>query len=100
MPLCSHMHIRNSASVKLIGACPWLAQGPPYGGRQQINNRIVFGIPMVASYGAGEDHPTENHQLEPDIRVPDEYNKILNGEDQQIEAAVKEMLNTPARAGQ
>jgi tricorn protease len=48
---------------------------------------------MIATYGGGETHATENHQLEPDIRVPDEYNKILNGEDQQLEAAVKEMLS-------
>ncbi len=31
-------------------------------------------------------------QLEPDIKVQNDYNAILNGEDQQIEAAVKEML--------
>jgi hypothetical protein len=47
---------------------------------------------MVSSYGAGEDHPTENHLLEPDIRVPNEYDKVLKGEDQQLEAAVIEML--------
>ena len=37
---------------------------------------------------------TQNHQLEPDIRVNNDYNKVLNGEDQQLEAAVKEMLKT------
>jgi C-terminal processing protease CtpA/Prc len=63
----------------------------------QINPRIVFGIPMVASYGAGEDHPTENHELEPDIRINDDYNRILAGEDQQIEAAVKELLKGGAQ---
>ena len=84
---------------KLIGM-PVAGTGTAVWWEAQINPRIVFGIPMVASYGAGEDHPTENHLLEPDIRVPDDYNKVLTGEDQQIEAAVKEMLNTPARAGQ
>ena len=78
---------------KLIGM-PVAGTGTAVWWETQINNRIVFGIPMVASYGAGEDHPTENHQLEPDIRVPNEYNKMLGGEDQQIEAAVKEMLST------
>ena len=39
-----------------------------------------------------QTHATENHELEPDIRVPDDYNKLLSGEDQQLEAAVKEML--------
>lgn len=78
---------------KLIGM-PVAGTGTAVWWETQINNRIVFGIPMVASYGAGEDHPTENHQLEPDIRIPNDYNKVLNGEDQQIEAAVKEMLKT------
>jgi len=78
---------------KLIGM-PVAGTGTAVWWETQINNRIVFGIPMVASYGAGEDHPTENHQLEPDIRVPNEYNKFLSGKDQQIEAAVKEMLST------
>jgi Tol biopolymer transport system component/C-terminal processing protease CtpA/Prc len=78
---------------KLIGM-PVAGTGTAVWWETQINNRIVFGIPMVASYGAGETHPTENHQLEPDIRVLNEYNKFLGGEDQQIEAAVKEMLST------
>ena len=80
---------------KLIGM-PVAGTGTAVWWEAQINSRIVFGIPMVSSFGAGEDHPTENHELEPDIRIPDEYNKILNGEDQQIEAAVKEMLGTLA----
>ncbi|MBS1663886.1 MAG: PD40 domain-containing protein [Bacteroidetes bacterium] len=78
---------------KLIGM-PVAGTGTAVWWETQINNRIVFGIPMVASYGAGETHPTENHQLDPDIRVPNEYNKVLSGEDQQIETAVKEMLKT------
>jgi len=81
---------------KLIGM-PVAGTGTAVWWETQINNRIVFGIPMISSYGAGQDHPTENHLLEPDIRVPDEYNKVLTGEDQQIEAAVKEMLNTTPR---
>jgi len=34
----------------------------------------------------------ENHQLEPDIKMINEYNAVLNGRDQQLETAVKEML--------
>lgn len=83
---------------KLIGM-PVAGTGTAVWWEAQINNRIVFGIPMISSYGAGQEQPTENHLLEPDIRVPDEYNKILEGEDQQIEAAVREMLNTPPRTG-
>jgi Tol biopolymer transport system component/C-terminal processing protease CtpA/Prc len=77
---------------KLVGM-PVAGTGTAVWWETQINPRIVFGIPMVASYGAGEDHPTENHQLEPDIRVNDDYNKILMGEDQQIEAAVQLLMH-------
>lgn len=58
----------------------------------QIDPTIVFGIPMIANIGVKENRPLENFQIEPDIKVANEYNKVLNGEDQQIEAAVKEML--------
>jgi tricorn protease len=47
---------------------------------------------MIASVGIKEDKILENTQLEPDIQVQNDYNEILKGEDQQIEAAVKEML--------
>ena len=50
----------------------------------QIEPTLVFGIPMVATTGK-ESRPTENLQLEPDIKVPNDYTKILSGEDQQLE---------------
>jgi tricorn protease len=78
---------------KLIGM-PVAGTGTAVWWETQIDRRLVFGIPMIATYGSSETHATENHQLEPDIRVPNDYNKILNGEDQQLEAAVKEMLGT------
>ncbi len=81
---------------KLIGM-PVAGTGTAVWWEAQINPQIVFGIPMIASYGTGENHPTENHLLEPDIRVPDDYSKVLTGEDQQIEAAVKEMLSVSGK---
>jgi tricorn protease len=76
---------------KLIGM-PVAGTGTAVWWETQIDNTMYFGIPMIASYGANETHATENHQLEPDIRVGNDYNKVLYGEDQQLEAAVKEML--------
>jgi tricorn protease len=78
---------------KLIGM-PVAGTGTGVWWEKQINPQIVFGIPMWPFYGLGENHATENHQLEPDIMVLNEYSKILAGEDQQLEAAVKEMLKT------
>lgn len=76
---------------KLIGM-PVAGTGTAVWWETQIDRSIVFGIPMVSSWGNGENHPTENHQLEPDIKVSNTYNKVLQGEDEQLEAAVKEML--------
>jgi tricorn protease len=78
---------------KLIGM-PVAGTGTAVWWERQINPHIVFGIPMIGSYGAGETHATENHQLEPDVMVNNDYNKILAGQDQQLEAAVQEMLKT------
>lgn len=76
---------------KLIGM-PVPGTGTAVWWETQIDPTMVFGIPMIASVGLKEGRPLENMELEPDIRVQNDYNKILSGEDQQIEAAVKEML--------
>ncbi|CAM3979536.1 C-terminal processing protease CtpA/Prc, contains a PDZ domain [Pedobacter westerhofensis] len=78
---------------KLIGT-PVAGTGTAVWWEAQINSRIVFGIPMIGTYGAGETHATENHQLEPDIMILNDYNQILSGNDQQLAAAVQEMLKT------
>ncbi len=76
---------------KLIGM-PVPGTGSAVWWETQIDPTMVFGIPMIASVGIKEDKILENTQLEPDIQVQNDYNEILKGEDQQIEAAVKEML--------
>jgi len=57
----------------------------------QIDPTLVFGIPMVGTIGK-EGRPTENLQLEPDIKVQNDYKSVLAGKDAQLERAVKEML--------
>ncbi len=76
---------------KLIGM-PVPGTGTSVWWERQIDPTMIFGIPMIAFIGVKEGKPLENMQLEPDIKVQNDYNKILKGEDQQIEAAVKEML--------
>jgi tricorn protease len=76
---------------KLIGM-PVPGTGTAVWWETQIDPTIVFGIPMIATIGK-ENRPTENLQLEPDIKVPNEYKYVLNGKDQQLETAVKEMLD-------
>ena len=58
---------------------------------RQIDPSIVFGIPQVGCMDMRGQF-MENHQLEPDIKVYNTPEKYLKGEDEQLEAAVKEML--------
>lgn len=57
----------------------------------QIDRSLVFGIPQVGCMDMRGQY-AENHQLQPDIEVYNTPERSLNGEDQQLEAAVKEML--------
>ena len=74
---------------KLIGM-PVPGTGTAVWWETQIDPTLVFGIPMIATIGK-EGRPTENLQLEPDIKVPNDFKSILNGKDPQLERAVKEM---------
>ncbi|BAV09134.1 C-terminal processing protease CtpA/Prc, contains a PDZ domain [Filimonas lacunae] len=81
---------KQNAIGKLVGM-PVAGTGTAVWWEQQIDPTIVFGIPMVATIGK-ENRPTENLQVEPDIKVTLPYEDFLNGKDDQLEAAVKEML--------
>lgn len=76
---------------KLIGM-PVAGTGTAVWWEDQIDNSLYFGIPMISTWSPGATEPTENHQLEPDIMVNNDYSQVLAGKDQQLEAAVKEML--------
>ncbi|GAA4787587.1 S41 family peptidase [Olivibacter ginsenosidimutans] len=75
---------------KLIGM-PVAGTGTAVWWETQIDPTLVFGIPMVATIGK-EQRPTENLQVEPDIRIPLPYEDFLTGKDPQLDAAVKELL--------
>lgn len=58
---------------------------------ETMQNGMVFGIPQVGMV-TNDGKYLENTQLEPDIKVMNEYPEVLKGEDPQIEAAVKDLL--------
>ncbi len=58
---------------------------------ERIQNGIVFGIPNMQVTDIVGD-VLENKELQPDILVKNSFDTITNGEDQQIEAAVNELL--------
>lgn len=52
---------------------------------------LIYGIPVIG-YRLSDGSVLENQQLEPDIRVANQPEKIVLGEDQQLAAAVKALL--------
>ena len=57
----------------------------------QIDPTLVFGIPM-GGWRTPDGKFCENNQMEPDVRVRNEPDVMSGGRDQQIEAAVKELM--------
>ncbi len=57
-----------------------------------LDPTLVFGIPEVGSFALKEGRYLENLDLEPDILVFNTPEGELSGKDEQLEAAVREML--------
>lgn len=52
---------------------------------------LYFGIPQVGTIDMKGDY-LENQQLEPDVKVAQDYEEVVKGRDQQLEEAVKVLL--------
>ncbi len=52
---------------------------------------LYFGIPQVGAKDL-KGHYLENQQLDPDVKVWNDYDKIIKGQDQQLETAVQVLL--------
>lgn len=57
-----------------------------------LDSSLVFGIPQVGTWSVEEQCFIENHQIEPDVEVYNDPASLLAGEDRQLEAAVRLML--------
>lgn len=60
---------------------------------ETLQNGMVFGIPQVGMVD-NNGNVLENQQLEPDILAPNDPDELAKGRDQQLEAAVKELLKS------
>ena len=56
-----------------------------------LMNGVVFGIPQVGMIDIDGDY-LENKQLEPDLKVENQYSIVTKGRDQQLEEAVKLLM--------
>lgn len=89
-------------AYKLKGAGKTLGMPVPGTGtfvwwEAQIDPTLVFGIPM-GGWRTPDGKFCENNQMEPDIKVRNEPDVMTAGRDQQIEAAVKDLLQQLAAA--
>jgi tricorn protease len=76
---------------KLIGM-PVPGTGTAVWWETMMDNKTTFGIPQVGMRSSTEGFLVENHDLLPDIEVNNEYEQFTTGIDQQLAAAVKELL--------
>lgn len=77
---------------KLIGM-PVAGTGTGVWYETQVDETLFVGIPGTGLSLPGVNQPLlENHQIDPDIRVNNDYGQVLNGHDQQLEAAVRELM--------
>ena len=84
-------------TYKALGIGPLIGMPVPGTGtavwwEQMIDGATVFGIPQIGMRGVSDNFLVENHELQPDIKVKNEYNQFTNGVDQQLVKAVEEML--------
>lgn len=63
---------------------------------ESLQNGMYFGIPQVGMID-NDGNFMENFQLEPDVRQPNEPGIVSKGRDQQLEAAVKLLLEEVGR---
>jgi len=75
---------------KLIGM-PMAGTGTAVWWETLQDPTLVFGIPEVGVVGLDGKY-LENQTLTPDIQVQDDFNTLSGGRDQQLEAAVNELL--------
>ncbi|MBO5759822.1 MAG: hypothetical protein J6R31_07275, partial [Rikenellaceae bacterium] len=53
---------------------------------------LYFGIPIVG-YRTAEGPFLENSQLEPDVKIANSAEEVVRGRDEQLEAAVRQLLS-------
>ena len=87
-------YVYKELRVGNIVGMPVAGTGTQVWYEQQIDDNFGLLIPQGGTYGLKDISPTENRQLFPDIQVNDDYLKVLNGKDQQIETAITELLKT------
>jgi Tol biopolymer transport system component/C-terminal processing protease CtpA/Prc len=84
-------------TYKALGIGPLIGMPVPGTGtavwwETMVDGATTFGIPQIGMRSVTEGYLVENHELQPDIKVKNEYDQFTKGVDQQLVRAVEEML--------
>jgi C-terminal processing protease CtpA/Prc/Tol biopolymer transport system component len=79
-------HIGKLIGMPVPGTCT-------FAGWESLQDGIRWGVPGLGVKDAVTGKYLENMQTEPDILVRNEYSQVAKGRDQQLEAAVKSLLD-------
>ena len=84
-------------TYKALGIGPLIGMPVPGTGtavwwETMIDGSTYFGIPQIGMRGVSDNYLVENHELQPDIKVKNDYKQFESGVDQQLVRAVEEML--------
>ena len=63
-----------------------------FGGWETLNDGLRWGVPGLGVKDANTGKYLENMQTEPDVKVMNEYSVVAKGKDQQLEAAIAELM--------
>jgi Tol biopolymer transport system component/C-terminal processing protease CtpA/Prc len=63
-----------------------------FAGWEMLTDGVRWGVPGVGVKDSTTGRYLENQQTEPDIRLMNEYHVVITGRDQQLEAAVAELM--------
>jgi tricorn protease len=63
-----------------------------FAGWEMLQDGLRWGVPGVGVKDSTTGKYLENQQTEPDIRLMNEYSVVITGKDQQLEAAVAELM--------
>ena len=81
----NYLKLGKLVGMPVPGTCTWA------GWEVLQDNTIRWGVPPMGVKDVAGKY-LENYQTEPDIKVMNEYEEVSKGKDQQLEAAVKELI--------
>jgi C-terminal processing protease CtpA/Prc len=81
-----YLHMGKMVGMPIPGSCTWMT------GQSLQDNTLSFSVPTLG-VKTMEGRYMENYQTEPDIKVMNEYGTVSKGLDQQLETAIKTLID-------